>query len=124
MARACRYSHNHICESCGKVGHFSVCCWYSKSHTLHQERLQSHSQKQDKVWAVTNQGHYDEKQDDSFYAFTASAGEKLETLELYINEKLTDVITIDSGASGNLMSEHVFQSLTRNHYSWRAAVTF
>ena len=43
--------------------------------------------------------------------FETSVGEGLETIELYIYDKSTDVI-IDSGASGNLMSELVFQSLT------------
>ena len=43
--------------------------------------------------------------------FTASSGEALETLELRINDKIIDVIA-DSGASCNIMSEHVFHSLT------------
>lgn len=110
MARYCHCSCNHVCKPCGKVDRFSVCCRYSKSRTLHQERPQSHSQKQDKVRAITHQGHCDEQKDDS-YVFTASAGEKLETLDLYINDKVTGVIIIDSGASRNLMPEHVFQSL-------------
>ena len=42
--------------------------------------------------------------------FTASTSEGLETLELCINDKLINVV--DSGASCNLMSEHVFHSLT------------
>ena len=65
----------------------------------------------DNVHAIAQQYPYDERQDDSFYVFETSVGEGLETAELYINDKSTDVI-IDSGASCNLMSEHVFQSLT------------
>lgn len=44
----------------------------------------------------------DERQDDSFYVFETSVGEGRETIELYINDKSTDVI-IDSEASCNLM---------------------
>ena len=42
--------------------------------------------------------------------FTASTSKALETLELRKNNKIIIVI-VDSGASGNLMSEHVFHSL-------------
>ena len=43
--------------------------------------------------------------------FTASTSEALESLELRINDKVINVI-VDSGASCNLMSEHVFHSMT------------
>ena len=44
--------------------------------------------------------------------FTTFSGvEALETLELRISDKIIDVI-VDSGASCNIMSEHVFHSLT------------
>ena len=43
--------------------------------------------------------------------FTASTNEALETLELRINDKIIDVI-VHSGVSCNLVSEHVFHSLT------------
>lgn len=61
--------------------------------------------------AVTQHQYPDEPADDGFYVFTASTSEGLETLELYINDKLVNVI-VDSGASCNLMSEDMFQSLT------------
>ena len=38
-----------------------------------------------------------------------------ETLELRINDKIVNVV-VDSGASCNLMSEHVFHSLTGGKY--------
>ena len=44
------------------------------------------------------------------YLVLPVATKGLETLELYINDKLTSVI-IDSGASCNLLPENVFQSL-------------
>ena len=52
-----------------------------------------------------------ESEDDAFYLFTASTSEGLETLELRLNEKITNII-VDSGASCKLMSERVFHSLT------------
>ena len=69
--------------------------------------------KQEKVQAVIQQQDCGEAEDeaDVFYVFSASTSEGLETLELCINDKLTTVI-VDSGASCNLMSENVFQSLT------------
>lgn len=61
--------------------------------------------------AVTQQADGEDSRDDAFYVFTASASECFETLELCINDKIVNVI-VDSGASCNLMSEHVFHSLT------------
>ena len=43
--------------------------------------------------------------------FTASTREALETLELRISYKIVNVV-VDSGASCNLMSDHVFHFLT------------
>ena len=43
--------------------------------------------------------------------FTDSTNEALQILELHKNDKIINVI-VDSGASCNLMSEHVFHSLT------------
>ena len=48
--------------------------------------------------------------------FTATTSNSLETLELCINDKITNVI-VDSGARCNLMSEHVFHYLTRGKAS-------
>ena len=61
--------------------------------------------------AVTQQADGEDSRDDAFYMFTASTSECFETLELCINDKIVHVI-VDSGASCNLMSEHVFHSLT------------
>ena len=61
--------------------------------------------------AVTQQAEGEESEDDAFYVFTASTSEGLGILELCINDKIINVI-VDSGASCNLMSEHVFHSLT------------
>ena len=61
--------------------------------------------------AVTQQAAEEESEDDAFYVFAASTSEGLETFELCINDKIVNVI-VDSGASCNLMSEHVFHFLT------------
>ena len=63
-----------------------------------------------KVHAVIHKADGKESEDDAFYVFTVSSGEKLESLELRINDKIINVI-VDSGASCNLMSERVFHSI-------------
>ena len=120
FAKNCRCSRDHVCESCGRLGHFAVCCRYqsehasNKNHTTSQRRTSLQTKgggRREKVHAVSQQADGEESEDDAFYVFTASTSEALETLELRINDKIVDVI-VDSGASCNLMSEHVFHSLT------------
>ena len=119
LAKNCRCSRDHVCESCGRLGHFAVCCRYqpdhasNKNHTTSQRRTSLQTKgggRREKVHAVSQQADGEESEDDAFYVFTASKSEALETLELRINDKIVDVI-VDSGASCNLMSEHVFHSL-------------
>ena len=120
LAKDCRCSRDHVCESCGRLGHFAVCCRHqsehasNKKHTTSQQRTSLQTKggrRQEKVHAVTQQADGEESEDDAFYVFTVSTNEALERLELRINDKIIDVI-VDSGASCNLMSEHVFHSLT------------
>ena len=120
LAKDCRCSRDHVCESCGRLGHFAVCCRYqpehasNKNHTTSQRRTSLQTKgggRREKVHAVTQQADGEESEDDAFYVFTATTSEALETLELRINDKIINVI-VDSGASCNLMSEHVFHSLT------------
>ena len=120
LAKSCRCSRDHVCESCGRLGHFAVCCRYqpehasNKNHTTSQRRTSLQTKgggRREKVHAVSQQADGEESEDDAFYVFTASTSEALETLALRINDKIVDVI-VDSGASCNLMSEHVFHSLT------------
>ena len=122
MARDCRCSRDHVCETCGRVRHFAVCCRYRqeldtntnpKSSQWRAQLQPRRRGKQEKVQAVTQQQDCGEAEDeaDVFYVFSASTSEGLETLELCINDTLTSVI-VDSGASCNLLSENVLQSLT------------
>ena len=120
LAKDCRCSRDHVCESCGRLCHFAVCCRYqpehasNKNHTTSQRRTSLQTKgggRREKVHAVTQQADGKESEDDAFYVFTATTSEALETLELCINDKIINVI-VDSGASCNLMSEHVFHSLT------------
>ena len=120
LAKDCRCSCDDVCESCGRLGHFAACCRYqpehasNKNHTTSQRRTSLQTKgvgRREKVHAVTQQADDKESEDDAFYVFTATTSEALETLELHLNDKIINVI-VDSGASCNLMSEHVFHSLT------------
>ena len=120
LAKDCRCSRDHICQSFVRLGYFAVCCRChpehasNKNHTTSQRRTSLHTRgggRWEKVHAVTQPADGEESEDDTFYVFTASTSEALETLELRINDKVINVI-VDSGASCNLMSEHVFHSLT------------
>ena len=119
LAKDCRCSRDHVCESCGRQGHFAVCCHYPQQHANNTNRTTSHGRTplqsrrgggRNKVHAVTHKADGKESEDDAFYVFTASTGENLDTLELRINDKMINVI-VDSGASCNLMSERVFDSI-------------
>ena len=121
QAKDCRCSRDHVCESCGRLGHFAVCCRYQQEHASNTTHPTNHGrtrplqarkgERREKVHAVTQQADGEDSRDDAFYVFTASTSECFETLELCINDKIVNVI-VDSGASCNLMSEHVFHSLT------------
>jgi len=120
IAKDCRCSRDLVCESCGRLGHFAVCCRYQQEQASNMTRTTSYAKtplqtrrggRREKVHAVSHQAKGEESGDDAFYVFTASTSEGLETLELCRNDKLINVI-VDSGASCNLMSEHVFHSLT------------
>ena len=121
QAKDCRCSRDHVCESCGRLGHFAVCCRYQQEHASNTTHPTNHGRtrplqarkgkRREKVHAVTQQADGEDSRDNAFYVFTASTSECFETLELCINDKIVNVI-VDSGASCNLMSEHVFHSLT------------
>ena len=120
MAKDCPCSRAHVCETCGRIGHFAVCCRYRQELNANtnpksgQGRTQTPTRragKQENVRAVTQQQDSDEGEDNVFYVFSASTRKGPETLDLCINDKLTSVI-VDSGASCNLMSENVFHSIT------------
>ena len=121
QAKDCRCSRDHVCESCGRLDHFAVCCRYQQEHASNTTQPTNHGRtrplqarkegRREKVHAVTQQGDGEDSRDDAFYLFTASTSECFETLGLCISDKIVNVI-VDSGASCNLMSEHVFHSLT------------
>ena len=121
LAKDCRCSHDHVCETCGRRGYFPVCCRYNPEHASNTNRSSSQGSaqqqarkggKREKVQAVTQQQATQNVEDDAFYVFTATTAEGLGSLELRINNKLVNVI-VDSGASCNLMSEDVFKVITK-----------
>jgi len=97
LAKDCRCSRDHVCETCGRRGNFPVCCRYNPEHASNTNRSSSQGRaqqqarkggKREKVQAVTQQQDTGNVEDDAFYVFTATTGEGLETLELRINNKL------------------------------------
>ena len=93
MAKDCRCSRDYVCEACGRVSHFAVCCGYrpeldtNTNPKASQWRSQAkRGGKQEKVQAITQLPDCGEAEDDVFYVFSASTSEGPETLELCIKK--------------------------------------
>ena len=107
-----RCSCDYVWGSCGRLGHFAVCCRYQPEHASKKKTTRTKGGgRREKVHVVSQQADGEESEDDAFYVFTASSSETLETFELRINDKIIDV-NVDLGVSCNLMSERVFHSPT------------
>ena len=130
MGRNCQKSRNHVCGNCGFKGHFESCCRtvVDGSADNQQHNQQSHGQTRGRgrgrgqsrgrgrggshnvrnVNDCDNSG--EQVENDDFYVFSAREEKKSNTLTLFIDDALVDVI-IDSGANCNLISEDVLNSV-------------
>ena len=115
MAKDCKVSRNHTCSKCGKRGHMEVCC-HTKQDKHGKGRGKS-GRKREGVRTIGDQPDQGDvegsevSKDDGFYVFSASDGES-NTLPLMIESEPVKVI-IDSGATCNLMSEQVFDKVSK-----------
>ena len=115
MAKDCKVSRNHTCSKCGKRGHMEVCC-HTKQDKHGKGRGKS-GRKREGVRTIGDQPDQGDvegsevSKDDGFYVFNASDGES-NTLPLMIESEPVNVI-IDSGATCNLMSEQVFDKVSK-----------
>ena len=113
MARDCRCSQNHTCTKCGKTGHFEICCKTKPANTKHSKQNSRQDPPKKPPYRVNTVAPPDNAvpDDDDYYAFTAADNpQSLSTLPILIENKLIDVV-VDCGASCNLISHEVFQSL-------------
>ena len=116
LARDCRCSQGHKCTKCGKVGHYAICCKSKPAST--KDPKQSPRQVLNKKpphhinsveSGMNTPNHIPD--DDDYYAFTAADNsESPSTVQVLIEDKPIDIM-VDSGASCNLISNKVFQSL-------------
>ena len=115
MAKDCKVSRNHTCSKCGKRGHMEVCCHTKQDK--HDKGRGKPGRKREGVRAIGDQPDQGDvegsevSEDDGYYVFSASDGES-NTLPLMIESEPVNVI-IDSGATCNLMSEQVFDKLSK-----------
>ena len=144
FARDCKSSRNHMCEKCGRAGHFAVCCHTKQKDDQQpsggeQQHRQGGGRQKNQYRghgyanAVSSelplQGGGDvEPATSDYYVFrcrtvtlryaknkvayhTAGGGDASMT---FLVENNPIVMHVDSGASCNLMSETVFNSINRD----------
>ena len=112
IARDCQISKNHTCGTCGKQRHMEFFCHtkvekHGKGGRKNRNKSQSGNKPRPGVRNISDKPSQhkeeggDEVKDDSYYVFSASDGE---------SHTLT---VIDSGATCNLMSQNVFNKVSK-----------
>ena len=121
MAKDCEVSRKHTCSKCGNRGHMEICCRtkqdkQGKGRGDSRRRGKSGRKRQGvrRIGDQPDQSNVEESdasEHDGYYVFSTSDGES-NTLPLMIENEPVNVI-IDSGATCNLMSEQVFDKVSK-----------
>ena len=121
MAKDCEVFRKHTCSKCGIRGHMEVYC-HTKQDKQDKGRGNSKrrgksGRKRDGARKIGDQPEQsnvegsDASENDGYYVFSASDGES-DTLPIIIKNGPVNVI-IDSGVTCNLMSEQVFENVSK-----------
>ena len=121
MAKDCEVSRKHTCSKCGNRGHMEICRRtkqdkQGKGRGDSRRRGKSGRKRQgvQRIGDQPDQSNVEESdasEADGYYVFSTSDGES-NTLPLMIENEPVNVI-IDSGATCNLMSEQVFDKVSK-----------
>ncbi len=113
VGKECIKSKEHICEKCGKKGHFAVCCHTKdsagKQSGKHAKPKTQFKKKKQTVHAV-EQNEQSSSQP-MFYAFTVGQN-KQSTLPVKVEGKQLHML-VDSGSTCNIISEKSMSDAVR-----------
>ena len=116
FARDCRCSQGHKCTKCGKLGHYEICCKSKPAKGNDTKPGHQHDPNKKPTHHVntvepSTTTFNQTPDDDDYYAFTAADSlESPSTIPVLIEDKPIDIV-VDSGASCDLISHEVFQSM-------------